>query len=78
MKVAVISALSIWTITENPADFPGKFVARRHEIAAGDHNATADHLVADTLDALRWKLPAGLTRLARSVEDDPVIVESWI
>jgi hypothetical protein len=70
--------LSLWTVRANPSDFPGKFVARRHEIGAGWHGPTADHHIADTLEELRRALPPGLTRLERSAADDPVILESWL
>lgn len=71
--------LSIWTITRNPSDHPGKHVARRHVVyprsAAG---ATTDHFIADTLVQARACLPPGLINLGRNQADDPVIVESWI
>lgn len=71
-------ALCIWTITKNPSDFPGQFVARRHEIQTGTHGPTEDHFVANTLEGVRRKLPPHLTRLGRSRSDDPVIVECWM
>jgi len=70
-----MSDLCIWTITENPSDFPGKFVARRHVVGMG---ATCDCHVADSLEGVRALLPAGLIMLPREEGDDPVIVESWI
>ena len=33
---------------------------------------------ADTLEDARYLIPLGRTRIDRSPEDDPVIVESWI
>lgn len=71
------AAVSIWTITANPSDVPGKHVARRHECRAGGVFATGDHRVADTLDEVRAMLPSGLTRFPSDLDDDPVIVESW-
>lgn len=70
--------LSIWTITENPADFPGQFVARRFIIAKRAYAVTTDYHVADTLDAVRGMLPAHLVRLPRDPSDQALIVESWI
>ncbi|WP_230770581.1 hypothetical protein [Sphingomonas sp. Leaf4] len=71
--------LSIWTITRNPSDLPGRHVARRHAIEAdGLPHATDDHFVGDTLDQVRAQLPTGLFNLGRQPADDPVIVESWI
>ncbi|WP_267433823.1 hypothetical protein [Sphingomonas sp. GM_Shp_1] len=72
-------SLSIWTITRNRTDFPGKHVARRHIVhpltAAGP---TEDHFVADKLDQVRACLPPGLINLGRNGADHPIIVESWI
>ena len=56
-------SLSIWTVTASPSDFPGQYVARRHDVRAG---VTPDHRVAATLDAIRAKLPAGMVRVPRS------------
>lgn len=67
-------SLSIWTVTENPSDFPGKFVARRTEVGAGP---TDDHHVAETLDEVRAMLPPDLIRMTRVPADDSVIVEVW-
>lgn len=71
--------LSIWTITRNPSDFPGKHVARRHVVhPTACAGPTPDHYVADTLDQARACLPAGVINLGRNEADDPVIVESWV
>lgn len=70
--------LSVWTVTENPSDHPGKFVARRHVVGRGEVRPTDDHHIADTLAEVRDMLPAGLYPLPRQPGDDPVIVESWI
>ncbi len=71
--------LSLWTITRNPLDFPGKHVARRHIVTPGDEaGPTAEHLVGDTLDQVRALLPAGLVNIGRNPADAPKIVEVWI
>lgn len=69
--------LSIWTITANPSDYPGKFVARRFLIDGRIIAATTDIHIADDLEAVRAMLPKGLINIGRG-DDDPVIVESWI
>lgn len=73
-----MAELSMWVITGNPSDFPGKFVARKHVIGRGFTRATQLHHVADSLDEARTHVPAGLFRLKRQPHDDPAIVESWI
>lgn len=70
--------LEIWTITENPSDHPGKFVARKHVVKAGESMATEEHFARDTLDEARAAIPRRLFRIPRSRGDDPVIVESWL
>jgi hypothetical protein len=71
--------LSMWVVTKNPSDYPGKFVARLNYITAeGRFSLAGEPLTADSLDALRAKLPLGLHRLPRWAHDDPVIVEVWL
>jgi hypothetical protein len=72
--------MSMWTIYFNPRDFPGKYVARRHDIFRGDRGpaASSEYFVADSLGAIRDKLPMGLVCLSRSDGDDPVILETWL
>lgn len=76
MKTAI---LSVWTVYDHPSDYPEGFVARRHEAYTDDTvAATADAVFAPTLAGVRAKLPPHLTLIARSPDDDPKIVESWI
>lgn len=72
--------LSLWTITESPADFPGKFVARRSEIHSGGTTVmTGETFVDDKLSVVRQRMRnLGLVCLTRHPEDDPVIVEVWL
>jgi hypothetical protein len=66
--------LPLWTIYARPRDFPQGFVARLFL----DGGATTKTLTAPSLAAIRGLLPRGLTCLARSPQDDPVIVETWL
>jgi len=66
--------LAIWVVYQNPRDRPGKCIARKWL----NDQPTDEVLVAATLDELRAMLPPGLTRLGRRMEDDPVIVETWL
>jgi hypothetical protein len=81
-SVHAMDALSIWVITHNPSDFPGKYVVRRHEvtrsIAGGASRPTGDVEVGDTLDEVRNLVPAWAIRFDRNPEDDAVVVESWL
>lgn len=71
--------LYIWTVTFDTKDYPGRYCARKHFIGRGGvYGPTDTHVTGDTLDQVRGLLPDGLTRLPRSVNDQPVIVESWI
>ncbi|MFL1449166.1 hypothetical protein ACI77O_12295 [Pseudomonas tritici] len=68
---------SIWVVYDHPIEYPDKFVGRRWEVKP-EHGPTEDILLADSVDALRQQLPAGLIRLPRNVADNPSIVETWI
>jgi hypothetical protein len=70
----------MWVIYSNPRDFPGKYVARRHDIFRGESEpkASPEHFVADSLDEIRQRIPLGLACLTRSDEDDEKIVETWL
>lgn len=70
--------LAMFTVYESPRDYPGLFVARRWEIAPGIARPTAWVRTADTLDAVRALLPAGLCRIDRTPDDDPAIAEVWV
>jgi hypothetical protein len=72
------NTLTMWTIYEHPKDYPGKWVMRAHDIAAGSTTPRADCIVADSLDEVRAVLPPGLTRLPPHPDDDPVIHETWL
>lgn len=67
-------SLEIWTVYENPRDYPGMFVARKFIL----DKPTDDVQVAPTLEGLRDRLPSGLTCLTRHPTDDPCIVETWL
>jgi hypothetical protein len=69
--------LSVWTVYDNPADYPGLFVARRSEARAGMVLHTHEVLVAKTLQELREQIPAGLFCTPRDPSDEPQIVECW-
>lgn len=71
--------LSIWTIYDNPSDFPGKFVARRFVVyGATGPLATPEVFEADSLDEIRAMIPQGLFRMEPWQGDDIKIVETWI
>lgn len=79
MIVAPPGTLWIWTVYQNPSDFPGKFVVRASAILAGrvvmDPEATC---VVETLEEARRAIPPGLYRQPRQRLDDPCIVEVWL
>ncbi len=69
--------MTMWVIYENPSDYPGQFVVRRWavgECMVADRFET----VTESLESARQSIPAGLYRLGRQVDDDPVIVEVWL
>lgn len=71
--------LWMYTITDSPSDYPGKFVVRAHLVTmAGSRPAAAPLAVASSLDAARARLPPGLTNLGRYDGDEPHILETWV
>jgi hypothetical protein len=67
--------LTLWTIYDQPKDFPGQIVARRHDVPGGP----TEHKMGGELEALRDVFRgAGLVRVVRAPGDDAKIVESWI
>ena len=70
----------MWTVYDNPADYPGKFVARLFDIRYGAPRPTASIIVMEDLEKLRdvLQFEMGLVKLMRSPEDEPQIVETWL
>ena len=69
----------MWTVYENPSDYPGKFVARKFVIGRGTFEPSLNDVhVADTLEAVRGMIPVGLVCTRRQPDDDPCIVEVWL
>lgn len=69
------AGLEIWTVYNDPLDYPGKVVAR---LWIND-TPTEKVIVADTLPVVRKRLAnKGFYRLPRAAEDDPKIVETWL
>ena len=73
-----MSELAIYTIYENPKDYPGLFVVRRWEIMPGSVQVSRWVRTALTINQARALLPYGVVCLPRNTEDDPSLVGSWI
>lgn len=70
--------LPMWVIYDHPSDYPDSFVARLH-FTLPQPELTVLLMVSPNLQALQLSFAAaGLTPIARSVEDDSVIIESWL
>lgn len=70
--------LVMWTVTENPSDYPNKIVARPRYIGGGSIFTLNAVLVTDSFETLCEQLPSGLTNMAALPGDDPAIVEVWL
>ena len=71
--------LEIYTIYDSPDDFPGLFVARRFLVTKAGPVPTTTVVYGDSLGDIRGAmLGKGLTRIDRSPEDHPNVVESWL
>jgi hypothetical protein len=71
--------LQMWTVYHSPEGSPGQYVARKWEINATCYfQVNGHHHTASTLEEIREFMPAGLIRIPRQAEDDPVIIETWL
>ncbi|MBO9129882.1 hypothetical protein [Bacillus sp. 165] len=66
--------IPIIAVYENPADFPGKYVARLFDL----QQITNYIIVKDTLAEIRECIPSAFNKMPRSQEDDPTILEIWM
>ena len=70
---------TVWTVYRHPNDYPDYWVMRAHEIfPSGGTCPYSFCFVANTLEAIRAKLPPCTWRIGREPKDDPAIYESWI
>ncbi|CAB4150030.1 hypothetical protein UFOVP558_62 [uncultured Caudovirales phage] len=69
-----LKGLPMWVIYDDPADHPGKTVARLWV-----NKTPTDQLVEASLEQLRKRfISMGYISIGRFKEDDPKIVEVWI
>ena len=74
------SVVTYWVIYNNPSDFPGNFVVRRHFRVVGFKTMYAEEepvIVTDSIDQARSAIPDTCSNKGRHDEDDPHIVEVW-
>lgn len=70
--------LELYTIYDRPADHPSSVVLRRW-IVDGRGTQPAESALCNTIDEARAILIAhGLVCIPRDVNDDPVVVETWV
>ncbi len=67
----------VWVVTATDLEHPGQVTARAHAADYQGGILLPGALVADTLDELRMKLPAGLTRRDRTSLLPPDTLETW-
>lgn len=69
--------MMLWTIYDHPDDYPEHYVVRQYEVASGEvvaHGAT----LFNTLKEARASVQRGRVSIARHLDDDPKIVETWL
>lgn len=66
--------MPVIAVYKNPADFPEKFVARLFRLG----KPTVIVVAKNTLPEIRMTIPRNMVRLPRHMNDDPVILETWI
>jgi hypothetical protein len=67
----------MWTVYSHPRDYPHGWVARMHAVGLSGEVVRGPAVYGLTLERVRAKLPPGLRRLSRDVNDEPHIVETW-
>lgn len=71
--------LTIWVIFDRPKDYPEYFVARKFIYKDGGMQATSLIFKNKEIENIRTNFRAkGFSPIPRQVDDDPVIIESWI
>lgn len=71
--------LVMYTIYDHPKDHPEHFVVRAWIVRRdGNHYASSEARLADTLEEARRVVPADKVMTPRRPDDDPVIIETWI
>ena len=81
-----MAGLSIYTVYDNPNDFPGEIIARRFELLDTGAVPTEEFFRGVALDEVRdavcsWFVANHCfvpTRIERSTDDEPHIVEVWL
>jgi hypothetical protein len=72
------ASLTIFTVYENPTDYPGLIVVRGFLIGSEGAEPLAECELFGSLEEARSVLGGRrLFQLARHPEDDPTIVETW-
>lgn len=69
VKVPIIA------VYKNPTDYPDKYVARLWDIGK---KATYYIVVRDSLDEIRSEIPLNFQRIPPHINDDPVLIETWL
>lgn len=68
-----------FVIYEKPSDFPHHFVVRRYFVTdMGEVKANENAMLYTTLEAARKDIPHNLVRVPAHLDDDRVIVETWL
>lgn len=70
--------MPIITVYNSPLDFPGKYVARIHDIENGKPLPQPYALIKDSLEEIREVIPEQFIRMPRDPHDVVCIEEVWI
>lgn len=69
----------MFSIYDHPSDFPESFVVRPWYIGPGNVTPSLTCWTAKTLEAARRLVPSSADfLLARELDDDPKIIETWV
>ncbi|MDR3554756.1 MAG: hypothetical protein P4L55_08370 [Syntrophobacteraceae bacterium] len=78
-EILRLKGLPLWVVYDHPADHPDHYIARKFLITNFAVEPTTRCAQSRRLQVLQTALQRkGLTRLARDISDDPVILETWL
>jgi hypothetical protein len=78
-----MEGLIFYVVFEDQKHLPGKFYIKRKHMVPQEHGPAKDvyepelFAIADTLEAVRKRLPFTVILIGRMGEDDPKIKEVW-
>ena len=75
VNIGQLCRVPIIAVYKHPKDYPGKYVARLWDV---NKKATNYIIVKPSLEMVQSNIPPGMVRPPPFVEDDPILIETWV